>query len=81
MQVMNGAEAIKKIRQEYHYAGLIYSVTGNDDPVQLQELRDAGATDVFLKPIKVAQVTDVIKGNIVFSGCYRLYCLILFRYL
>ena len=62
MPIMNGKEAIEIIRQKLHYQGLIYSVTGNDNRAQLQELRDAGATSVYLKPMKVAHVAELIKG-------------------
>jgi CheY-like chemotaxis protein len=51
MPLMNGPEAIKNIRNEQLYKGLIVAVTGSSTNEDIENLRECGADRVLLKPV------------------------------
>lgn len=57
---MGGIEAVRRIRSELHFKGVIVAVTGNDNPVFRTNFMEAGANAVFLKPMKLATLKEII---------------------
>ena len=60
MPIMNGTEAVVKLR-ELGYNGIILGVTGNALPEDVQEFEDKGADLVIVKPLDIAKFEDAIK--------------------
>ena len=62
MLQMNGDVAIQNLRLKYQYKGPIYAVTANESIEDNNKLRLAGATDVYIKPLKIEQAKVIIEG-------------------
>jgi len=60
---LNGNLAMQIMRQELQFKGLIISITGNVLPSERQELLDAGADFVVAKPMKKANLLDLVRGE------------------
>jgi CheY-like chemotaxis protein len=60
MPNMNGPTAAKRIR-EMGYEGVIFGVTGNALPEDIQTFRSHGADQVLMKPVKVKVLEAAIK--------------------
>lgn len=63
MLKVNGAEAIQTIRQRLNYGGFIYAVTGHGTSEELSRLLEAGATDVYTKPVGIDQLKTLVEGE------------------
>jgi CheY-like chemotaxis protein len=60
---VNGDEAIKAIRQQHGFRGPIYAVTANECESEHAKLRDAGATCIFIKPLRLDQLRLLMDGE------------------
>ena len=67
MPLLNGFEASEKIYEFIKENKLthipIYAFTGRNDPDQVAKCKKAGIRDIFLKPIPLDLVKDIIDYN------------------
>lgn len=62
MPNMNGVEATRQIRA-LGYVGPIIGITGHFLPEQMNSFRDAGATEVLVKPVNIDAIQACITGK------------------
>jgi len=61
MPVMDGVEAIRRIRTDPAFVDLpIYALTAYSDPMEIDRCNAAGANDVLLKPLDVRVLEEKI---------------------
>ncbi len=60
MPVMEGDAATRELRRR-GYTGAIYGITGDALPVDVSAFRDAGATDVLIKPVTRAVLSKALR--------------------
>lgn len=61
MPVMTGPDAAKKLK-ELGFQGKIFGVTGNVLQNEIEEFKSRGADEVFVKPLRAAQVQKIVAG-------------------
>ena len=57
---INGAVAIKSVREKHGYLGRIFAVTANESEAEHMKLKEAGATSIFIKPLRIEQLKLLI---------------------
>jgi CheY-like chemotaxis protein len=62
MPNMNGLEATKIIRNQ-GFKGLIYGLTGNGLPQDIEKFIEHGANRVFIKPLDMKRFQKAVEGN------------------
>ena len=63
MTNLNGPEAVKKMREEMGFAGMVVGVTGNALPDDLAYFKAHGANCVITKPLTNAKLMKAVLGN------------------
>jgi DNA-binding response OmpR family regulator len=58
---MDGIQLCRQIRRTNHTA-IIYAITGWAGLFEIEECREAGFDDFFIKPIKLDQMSKVVEG-------------------
>ena len=64
MPRMNGIDAIRTLRKK-NYTLPIISLTGSSETFTIQELKDAGATEVLSKPATSHMISDVLRKIVI----------------
>jgi CheY-like chemotaxis protein len=65
MPVMNGLEAIRRLRQNPKTAKiLIYALTSYTDAKTCAEVEEAGADGIFAKPPDLKLIDDTVEGDL-----------------
>lgn len=62
MPIIDGASAIRIIRDKCLHYGPIYAVTANENMAIQEKLRSAGATHVYIKPVHLDQLKKILEG-------------------
>jgi CheY-like chemotaxis protein len=57
---MDGIELCRQIRRTNHMA-IIYAITGWAGLFEIEECREAGFDDFFVKPVKINQMLDAVE--------------------
>ena len=57
---MDGIELCRQIRKTNHIA-IIYAITGWAGLFEIEECREAGFDDFFVKPVKINQMLDAVE--------------------
>ena len=61
---MGGPEAVRIMRVEYGYTGLIVGATGNSLPQDIAEFAQAGVQRVMTKPLDMNEFIAYTKGKL-----------------
>jgi CheY-like chemotaxis protein len=69
MPVLDGAAAMKIIREKLGHVGPMYAVTANENASEHEKLRAAGATKIFIKPIEFDQLRTIVEGMRPWQTC------------
>jgi len=63
MPKLDGGSAIRAIREDLGHHGPIYAVTANENSSEHDKLQAAGATRIFIKPVKLQDLTTIVESK------------------